>query len=116
MSYKKIDDKIIKVKREWKFTEKVIIALLIYVTIIFTSALVFAFIFISESIFWYLLPAIGALGSSGLGFFIWKEKNENLIKIRNNPDYDNEQFKSQLEYQLQQELLDINREDNNNYY
>lgn len=113
--YKKIDDTVVKVKREWKFTEKLIIAILTYCFMVCNIAIGFAFYYASESIWWYIIPAIGAISSSGLAFFIWKEKNENLLKIKNNPDYDQEQFQSQLEYQLQQELLDINREDNNTY-
>ena len=114
--YEKVEGTVVKLKRDWKFTEKLIISILIYCFMVCNIAIVFAFVYGAESIWWYIIPAIGAVSTSGLGFFIWKEKSENLIKIAKNPDYEEEQFKSQIEYQLQQEMLDIHRDDSNNQY
>ena len=112
--YEKTDGKVKKVKRDWKFTEKLIIAILLYWFLVCNLEIAYSFIFNIESVWWYIIPAVGALGSSSLGFFIWKEKAENLIKIHANPNYDAEQLRNQVQYEIDNQIIDMHREDNFN--
>lgn len=53
----------------------------------------------------YIIPAVGTILGSTIGFHIWKTKNENVTKISNNPNYDVNQLKEQMKEQLKQEVL-----------
>lgn len=112
---KKID-KIIKkskkqksVKRKWRFTEKIIFLVLLYSISIFERGSLYAFKNGAESMWAYLLPAIGVLASSAFAVFVWKEKNENLPKIMENPNYDQEQFAEQIRYEMEEEYKNLGR-------
>lgn len=98
-----------KVKRKWRFTEKIIFIVLIYTITIFERALVYAFKNHSENMWAYLLPAIGVLASSAFAVFVWKEKNENLPKIIANPNYDEEQIREQIQYEMEEEYRNLGR-------
>ena len=107
--YEKVDGKVIKKKRKWRFTEIIILLVLIYTVMVFNLALYFAFSRESDSVWWYILPSIGALSSSAFAVFVWKEKNENLPKILQNTNYDTEQLQNEIQYGLQQEFIDLEK-------
>lgn len=111
--FEKVEGKVVKKRRKWRFSEIVILVILFYAVVVFNLALYFAFSRNTDSIFWYLLPSIGTLASSAFGMFVWKEKNENLPKIKANPDYDNEQTMNEIEYDMQQEFQNL---DKKNYF
>lgn len=48
----------------------------------------------------YIIPAVGTILGSAIGFHIWKTKAENVIKISANPDYDREQMIEQLKNEM----------------
>lgn len=98
-----------KVRRKWRFSEKVILFILVFSISVFLSAIAFAFSREDSSIWAYLLPSIGALASSAFAVFVWKEKNENLPKIMANPNYDEEQMKEQLQYEVEEEYRNLGR-------
>lgn len=109
--YKDVAGKVVKVKKEWSHSDKVQMIVLVYTILVNVVAIVFAFINRAESVWWYLLPSTGALGAGVIGSITWKEKAENLLKIQNNPNYDAEQLQNQVEYEIQQQLLDLHRDD-----
>lgn len=98
-----------KVKRKWRFTEKIIFLVLLYSISIFERGALYAFRNQAESMWAYLLPAIGVLASSAFAVFVWKEKNENLPKILSNPNYDEEQIRDQLQYEMEEEYKNLGR-------
>lgn len=98
-----------KVKRKWRFSEKVILFILIFSISVFLSAIGFAFTREDSSVWAYLLPSIGALASSAFAVFVWKEKNENLPKIIANPSYDEDQMKEQVQYEVEEEYRNLGR-------
>lgn len=98
-----------KVKRKWRFTEKIIFLVLLYAISIFERGSLYAFKNQAESMWAYLLPAIGVLASSAFAVFVWKEKNENLPKIMANPNYDQEQLEEQMRYELEEEFRNLGR-------
>lgn len=98
-----------KIRKKWRFTEKIIFIVLVYTITIFERALIYAFINRSENMWAYLLPAIGVLASSAFAVFVWKEKNENLPKIIANPKYDQEKFEEQLRYEIEEEYRNLGR-------
>lgn len=98
-----------KVKRKWRFTEKIIFLVLLYSITIFERGSLYAFRNHAESMWAYLLPAIGVLASSAFAVFVWKEKNENLPKIMKNPNYDQEQFEEQIRYEMEEEFRNLGR-------
>lgn len=104
-----LKSKNIKNKRKWRFSEKVILFILIFSILVFISAIVFAFININDSVWAYLLPSIGMLASSAFAVFVWKEKNENLPKILNNPNYDQEQFAEQMRQEIFDEYINLGK-------
>lgn len=99
----------IKTKRKWRFSEKVVLFILIFSILVFISSIVFAFVKDSDSIWSYLLPSVGVLASSAFGVFIWKEKNENLPKILNNPNYDQEQLVEQIRQEVFDEYINLGK-------
>lgn len=99
----------IKIKRKWRFSEKVVLFILIFSILVFISSIVFAFVKDSDSIWSYLLPSVGVLASSAFGVFIWKEKNENLPKILNNPNYDQEQLVEQIRQEVFDEYINLGK-------
>lgn len=96
-------------KRKWRFSEKIILFILLFSIAVFISAISYAFIKDSESIWAYLLPSVGVLASSAFAVFVWKEKNENLPKILANPSYDQEQFAQDIRYELEEEYKNLGR-------
>lgn len=98
-----------KIRRKWRFSEKVILFILIFSIGVFLSAIAFSFSREDSSIWAYLLPSIGALASSAFAVFVWKEKNENLPKIIANPNYDEEQMKEQIQYEVEEEYRNLGR-------
>lgn len=97
-----------KFKRKWSKSEKITLTILSFCIIVFICAIIYAFLKEDSNIWTYLIPSVGALGTSAFGFFIWKAKNENLPKILNNPNYDQEQFiqRVQEEYEETYHNLD----------
>lgn len=98
-----------KIKRKWRFSEKVIFSILLFSVAVFISAIVFAFIRYDSSVWAYLISAVGALASSSFAVFVWKEKNENLPKILSNPNYDQEQFIEQMRREIENEYMDLDK-------
>ena len=98
-----------KAKREWRFSEKVILFILLFSIAVFVAAIAYSFVKASESIWAYLLPSVGVLASSAFAVFVWKEKNENLPKILANPQYDQEQLAQQIRYELEEEYRNLGR-------
>ena len=109
MLKKKKKQKRKKVKRKWRFSEKVILFILLFSIAVFIAAIVYAFLKDSESMWAYLLPSVGVLASSAFAVFVWKEKNENLPKILKNPNYDQEQLAEQIRYELEEEYKNLGR-------
>lgn len=98
-----------KPKRKWRFSEKIILFILLFSIAVFITAMAYAFIKNSESMWAYLLPSVGVLASSAFAVFVWKEKNENLPKIMANPNYDQEQLEEQIRYELEEEFRNLGR-------
>lgn len=98
-----------KVRRKWRFSEKIILFILLFSIAVFIAAIIYAFAKNSESMWAYLLPSVGVLASSAFAVFVWKEKNENLPKILSNPDYDREQLAQQIRYELEEEYRNLGR-------
>ena len=91
-------------KRKWRNSEKIVFGILIVCMMFFISAAVYAFINKADSIWAYIIPTVGALATSAFAVFVWKEKNENLIKISNNPNYDSEQLIEQVKQEMEEEF------------
>lgn len=104
------DGKIKKVKKKRGFTDKLQLGVLIYVFAVNIIAIFFAFMYNAESIWWYLIPSTGVLGSAVIGSAIQKNKAENLLKIRDNPDWDDEQLQMQIDYEIQNQIVDAHRD------
>ncbi len=100
-----------KIKREWRFSEKVIFFILLFSVAVFVSAIVFAFMRYDSSVWAYIIPAVGALATSSFAVFVWKEKNENLPKILSNPNYDQEHFIEQIKYEMEEEYINLDKEE-----
>lgn len=74
-------------KRKLKFSEKMLVIILIYAITLFERAIAFAFLNRAENIFAYLMPILGTLITSTFIAFEWKEKNENINKQNLNPEF-----------------------------
>jgi len=96
-------------KRKWRKSEKIVFSILIFAILVFVSAIVFAFINKDSPIWAYLITAVGALASSAFAVFAWKEKNENLPKILNNPNYDREQLIEQVKQEMEEEYRNLGK-------
>ncbi len=87
-------------KKQRGFSEKLVLVVIIWVISVFERGLYFAFKNYSENIWMYIIPAVGTILGSAIGFHIWKTKAENVIKISANPDYDREQMIEQLKQEM----------------
>lgn len=99
-----------KVKRKWHFTEVVILIILAWSVTVFERGIYFAFKYENESPWFYLFSAVGVLASSAFGMFVWKAKNENVPKILNNPNFDQEEFAEKLRYDLEEEYRNLEKD------
>jgi hypothetical protein len=89
-----------KTKKPRGYSEKLVLAVIIWVISVFERGLYFAFKNYSENIWMYIIPAVGTILSAAIGLHIWKTKSENVIKISANPDYDREQMVEQLKNEM----------------
>ena len=102
--FKKFKSKI-NTKKKRGFSEKLILLVIIWVITVFERALYYSFKNYSENIWMYIIPAVGTILGSCFAFFTWKAKSENVIKISNNPEYDEEKLKEQIYEQAKQEYI-----------
>lgn len=98
-----------KNKKKRGFSEKLILFVIIWVITVFERGLYYAFKNYSESIWMYIIPAVGTVLGSSIAFHIWKSKSENVLKISANPTYDQEQLKEQLKQEVMQEFNSVGR-------
>ena len=96
-------------KKVWRTSEKIVLGILIDCMMIIKSAVVYAFINKDGSVWAYIIPAVGAMAASAFAVFVWKEKNENVIKILNNPDYDREKLIEQVKQEVEEEFQRLGR-------
>ena len=96
-------------KRKWRNSEKIVFTILVVCMMIFVSAIVYAFINRDGLIWSYVIPSVGALAASAFAVFVWKEKNENVPKILNNPDYDREKLIEQVKQEVEEEFQRLGR-------
>lgn len=99
----------IKLKKKRGFSEKLILIVIIWAITVFERGLYYAFKNYSESIWMYIIPAVSTILGTCFAFYTWKAKNENVLKIANNPNYDIEQMKEQLKQEVEQEFNSIGR-------
>lgn len=96
-------------KRQWRFSERIIFLVLIFAIGVFCSSIVYSFVKNDGSVWAYLIPSIGVLASSAFAVFVWKEKNENLPKIKANPSYDEDKMREEITYEVQEEYKNLGR-------
>ncbi|WP_438310774.1 hypothetical protein [Sporosarcina sp. FA9] len=78
--------KISRVKRKEKprmeFSKKILIAMFAITLIIVACAIAMSYMTQTTDVYAYLIPSIFAELSVGTGFYYWKAKKENEIKLR----------------------------------
>lgn len=98
-----------RARRKWRFTEKTIFGVLLFSVVVYISAIIYAFSNKDSSIWAFLLPVIGTLSSTAFAVFVWKEKNENWLKIKANPHYDTEKLEEELREEIEEEFKNLGR-------
>lgn len=93
-----------KNRKKRGFSEKLILLIIIWIITVFERALYYSFKNYSETIWLYIIPAIGTILGSSIGLHIWKTKSENILKISNNPNYDEDQLKEKLKQEVMNEF------------
>lgn len=104
----------IKVKKILGFSEKLVLNVLLASWATILLGVVYAFIFRSETVWVSILDVVKYLAPSTVAFFIWKAKSENMVRIKDNPHFNLQDFIQQTwnEFVQEGDRLD----DNNNYY
>lgn len=103
------------VRRKWRFTEVAVVVILLWAITVFERGIYFSFTTGHDSPWLYIFSAVGVLASSAFSIFVWKEKNENLPKILNNPDYDTERLAEQLRQDIEDEYRKLGGDKNGIY-
>ena len=90
----KVDKKVSKAFRETRkhlgYTEKLVRNVLMMCWVALLLAILYTFQYQSSEVWEPILDVVKYLSVSTIGFFVWKARGENLIKIRNNPDFEME--------------------------
>ena len=71
-------------KKKFEFSK----AIFIYIAIMFTIVIIFSMVLMwvtkDTTAVAYLIPAVGGLMATTVGFYSWKAKAENILKIKQN--------------------------------
>ena len=100
---KKEEVRKIKLKKQMGFSEKLILVIIIASWVVILLGALFAFKFVASDIWSYILDTVKWLAAGSFGFFVWKAKSENIIKIKNNPNFDLENYANNLMEELENE-------------
>lgn len=79
-----------KKKKKKEFSKKIFIGVTIGTVIVTSFAMYMSYLTRDTSIFMYLIPAVFTEFATATGFYYWKAKNENVIKIDKNKEEENE--------------------------
>lgn len=77
--------KISRIKREkprMEFSKKILIAMFVITLIIVACAIAMSYMTQTTDVYAYLIPSIFAELSIGTGFYYWKARRENEIKLK----------------------------------
>ena len=91
----KEETKQIKLKKKLGFSERLVLGILMLSWAVVLLGVVYTFKFIANEVWSYLLDVVKWLSTGTIGFFIWKARGENLVKIKSNPDFDLEDYVQQ---------------------
>lgn len=72
----------VPVKRQMEFSKKILIAMFTVTLVIVACAIAMSYITQTTDVYAYLIPSIFAELGIGTGFYYWKAKKENEIKLR----------------------------------
>lgn len=72
----------IPIKRRMEFSKKILIAVFLVTLIIVACAIAMSYVTQTTDVYAYLIPAIFAEMGIGTGFYYWKAKKENEVKLR----------------------------------
>lgn len=71
-----------KQKSRMEFSKKILIAMFVITLIIVASAIAMSYMTQTTDVYAYLIPSIFAELSIGTGFYYWKARRENEIKLQ----------------------------------
>lgn len=103
----------IKVKNKLRFSERLVLGILISSWVTVLSAIIYTFKYQSEMVWSSILDTIRWLSTGTVGFFVWKAKSENMVRIKNNPNFNLKDYIQQMWNKFEEEG---NRLDDSNYY
>lgn len=98
----------IKLKKKMSFSERLILIIIMMSWVAIVSAVHFSFRFETSDVWSYILDTVKWLSGGTTAFYLWKAKSENAIKIKNNPNYDLEEYANQLLDKLTDDTTDTN--------
>lgn len=94
------------IKKKLGYTERLVKNVLIACWIVVFSAVIYSFRYMATEVWSYTLDVVKYLSVSTIGFFIWKARSENLIKIGNNPDFEVQQYVQEMQERVMQDFKD----------
>lgn len=72
----------IPIKKQMEFSKKILLAMFSVALVIVACAITMSYVTQTTDVYAYLIPAIFAELSVGTGFYYWKARRENEIKLR----------------------------------
>lgn len=82
----------IKIKKQSSYSETLVSRIIWLGWLTIWANIIFNFINPDNTDWSQIIIGVSALMISSVGFHIWKARGENLIKIKNNPNYDQERL------------------------
>lgn len=72
----------VPVKRKMEFSKQILLAMFTITLVIVACAIAMSYVTQTTDVYAYLIPSIFAELSVGTGFYYWKAKKENEIKLQ----------------------------------
>lgn len=94
----------IKLKKQLSFSERLITLILLMCGGSIFLGILYSFRYQSDLVMDRALVVVGGILATSIGFFIWKAKSENMIKIKNNPNFDLEDYANDIVNEIMEDL------------
>lgn len=105
----KVKTKELKIKERRGYSERLVQSILLACFSIILTASFYAFRYQSPEVWGYVLDVVKYLAPSTVGFFIWKARGENIIKIKDNPSFNLEDYANQVYEEYKDETFNLGR-------